>query len=200
MENEKVINEELTTPQPSEGTQEATPVEESVAPEPGSKTDSALLLKSLKEEREKRRILEQEKQELELRLEESSALSDEDISDEAKVLKKEISTLKGEVTSIREEKEFDRLCVLYPILKDKVEEFNEYRQSEHPKAKIGSVAKLYLADNGFFDAPRPGLEKSTGGDKTVTKTGMSFADAEVLRKTDWRRYQKEVIGTGIKLV
>ena len=190
MENEEVIKEEPTTPE--EKTEETVPVEEvtETPSEPGSKTDSAQLLKSLKEEREKRRALESSKKDLEEKLEEASALSDEDISDEAKVLKKQITSLNEEVTSIKEASSFERLCVTYPALKDKEEEFKDYRSSEHPGAKIESVAKLYLADNGFFDQPRQGLEKPTGGDKTVPKGEMSLEDKKALRETDSREYKK----------
>ena len=59
MENTQVVNAQPTTELPSNGTNPAVVVAETT-PAPGSKTDSALLLESLREEREKRRALEEE--------------------------------------------------------------------------------------------------------------------------------------------
>ena len=90
-ETPTVVNEPVTTAQPSDGTP---PVVKEEAT-PGTKTDSALLLKSLQEEREKRRELEEELTNLK-----SSVPSDEVFSDEGKALKSEINILKSELSEV----------------------------------------------------------------------------------------------------
>ncbi len=189
MPNEEVVKEDLTNPQPSEGKkQEEAKKEEIASPAPGSKTDSLLLLKSLQEEREKRRLLEEEKKLLEEELE-SSTLSEEDvISEEGKILKKQISTLTEKINSIEEEKDFEKLCNKYPILREKTTEFKEFRSSEHPKAKLESVAKLYLAENGLLEPVRKGLEKPTGGTRIPSVFGMTTEDVKRLRTSNYKKY------------
>jgi len=60
MENiQPVVKEELTTSQASEAITTGQVIPEDVTPAPGSKTDSALLLQSLQEERDKRRDAEE---------------------------------------------------------------------------------------------------------------------------------------------
>jgi len=134
MENENVVKGESTTQQPSEGQGVPATVEAGPTPAPGSQTPSELLLQSLKEEREKRRLLEEEKKLLEEKLNDQSS-DDEPVSDEGKLLRKQIAEVKSELEKVKEEKEKDKLFAMYPILKDKQEEFNEYRENEHPRAK-----------------------------------------------------------------
>ena len=192
-ENPTVVNEDLTSPEashaePVEGTKE-----EATSSAPGTKTDSSLLLKSLQEEREKRRILE-EKVNI---LESSQVPSDADVfSDEGKMLKKEIASLNQKITSIEEEKNLEKLYSQYPLLKEKAGEFTEYRSAEHPRAKLESVAKLFLVENGLLESPvRKGLEKTTGGSRTPTTIGMTPEEVDTLRKTNFRKY-KEMLMKG----
>lgn len=187
MENtQPVVNTQPTTEQPLDGTQ---PEIVEIQPVAGSKTDSELLLKSLHEEREKRRILEEE-----LKLAKESTVTvqatDEVYSDEGLALKKEISSLNEKIQLIEEEKSLEKLYSQYPLLREKADEFKQYRQAEHPRAKIESVAKLFLSENDLLESPRKGLEQPTGGTRTPFTSGMTADDVANLRKNNFREYQR----------
>jgi hypothetical protein len=192
-EQNNVVNDDLTNQQPSEGEQqeELTPEDKTQpAPEaPGSKTESELLLRSLQEERDKRRELEARAKELEEELENKSSDPADDVySDEGKALKKELDLVKGELSSFRKERELERVYAQYPELKDKSQDFEEYLKSEHPRARVESVAKLFLSENGLLEPKRKGLETPTGGDRQPVKTGMSVEEVKHLRETNYRKY------------
>ena len=188
MENaDPVVNSQPTT-----GVVEGTePVVESsqspVVPPAGTKTDPNLLLKSLQEERDRRRKLEEELQSLK----NSTVSSEEEIfSEEGRALKKHITDLEAKFAAVEDEKNLDRLYATYPALKEKAAEFNEFRAAEHPRAKIESVAKLFLAENGLMGEPRKGLEKPTGGTRVAPSPHMTADDVKSLRENDYRKYVK----------
>ena len=197
-ENSNVVNEELTTPQVSETkTQE---VEEVATPAPGSKTPPELLLKSLQEERDKIKKLEEDKKQMEEELNSlKNTTNDEVFSDEGKVLERKILDLNNKLAQIEEEKSFEKLYEQYPILKEKSEEFKEFRKTEHPKAKMESVAKLYLVENGFYEPPRKGLEKPTGGPRTPMTSGMTSDEIKTLRETNYKKYSEMLMKGQIKM-
>lgn len=183
---EEVVNQQaVTQPAASEGL----PTQAVVTPtQPGEKTDPALLLKSLQEERQKRKELEQALEQATLT---NKVLPDDEVmSDEGRALKSEISSLTAKIAQIEEEKELDKLYAQYPLLKEKANEFNEYRKAEHPRAKIGSVAKLYLAEQGLLEVPRKGLEKQTGGDRTPVSSEIKPEDLKNLRVNNPKKYQE----------
>lgn len=180
-ENPNVVNEELTTPQASEATKQVT------QPAPaGAKTDSELLLKSLQEERERRRKVEEE---LNI-LKQTAPLNNDDevYSDEGKTLKSKIDLLEERLSTLSEEREIERMLAQYPALKDKASEFKEFRKSEHPRAKVESVAKIFLAENGLLEPKRQGLESPTGGTRTPMTSGMTSEEVKHLRETNYRKY------------
>lgn len=182
--NPNVVKIPPTTEQPLDGTSGAVIPEETTPPSSGSKTDSALLLKSLQEEREKRRLLEEEISQLK-----SSITPDTEFeSDEGKLLKKQISSLEEKVTAIEEEKNVEKLFNQYPVLRESADKFKEFRQAEHPKAKLESVAKLFLAENGLLETPRKGLETPTGGSRVPSNPTMTAEEIANLRKNDYRKY------------
>jgi predicted RNase H-like nuclease (RuvC/YqgF family) len=190
-----VVKEEPTTPEPSQGeTKVEETKEESPKPAPGSKTESELLLKSLQEEREKRRVLEEQLEELK-----TSVPSEEEFSDEGKALKTQIASLETKIASIEEEKNLEKLYNQYPALRESSDKFSEFRQQEHPRAKLESVAKLFMAENGLLEPQRKGLEKSTGGTRTPPTSGMTVDDVQKLRTTDFKKYQKMLMDGQIKI-
>lgn len=204
MDNEnQVVNEEMTNPTVSEDVkteQETEVIEETseVAPETqsGDKTDPNLLLKSLQDERERRRSLEDKVTKLEENLEEkSSALSEDEVfSDEGKVLQGDIKTLKSELSDMRSEIAKKDLLIAHPILKDKWNEFNDFRSdSDNKGMNLRTAAKAYLVENGLLDAPRKGLEKSTGGQRVPLTSGMTVDDVRTLRETNFKKYQELLI-------
>uniref|UniRef100_A0A6H1ZYP9 Uncharacterized protein n=1 Tax=viral metagenome TaxID=1070528 RepID=A0A6H1ZYP9_9ZZZZ len=188
--SEDVKLQEQSSPEitPEEVVPEATP-------QAGDKTDPNLLLKALKEEREKRKKLEEE-----LEILQSSTPSEEEVyTDEGKALEKKISALAEKVNSTKEERELEKVYSQYPILKEKAEEFNEFRQADYPKAKLESVAKLYLAENGLLEPARKGLEKPTGGPRIPLTSGMTADDVKTLRETNFKKYQDMLLKGQIKV-
>lgn len=198
MENTDVVKEELTISQPSEGEQQVEKQEVVAQPAPGSKTPPELLLKSLQEERKKREKLEEEKRIMEEEIN-NPETTDEVFSDEGKILERKISELNNKFIQIEEEKSLEKLFSQYPILKEKSEEFNEFRKTEHPKAKLESVAKLYLVENGFYEPPRKGLEKTTGGTRTPMTSGMTADEIKTLRETNYKKYTDMLMKGQIKM-
>ncbi len=161
----------------------------------GDKTDPNLLLESLKKEREKRRQLEEELQ----TLKSSTSSEDEIFSDEGKALKNQISTLEAKVAAAEEEKNLEKLYNQFPALREKASEFSEFRSAEHPKAKLESVAKLYLVENGLLDIPRKGLEKTTGGPRAPQTSGMTAEDVSNLRRNNFKKYQEMLMKGQLKI-
>lgn len=185
--------EDVNIVPPSVGqTPEVIPVEVTPEAHAGDKTDSALLLESLQAEREKRRLVEEE-----LRLlREIPAENpiDEAVSDEGRALQTKINSLEAKFEQLEEEKQVAEIQTQYPAIKDKMTEFNEFKQ-DYPRHKLESIAKLFLVEKGLMEStiPRKGLETATGGDRTPAPTGMTAKDVKELRTTDFRKYQEMLI-------
>ena len=107
-------------------------------------------------------------------------------------MRTQISSLEAKIDSIEEEKNLERLFNQYPLLREKGAEFKEYRLLEHPRAKLESVAKLYLVENGLLEPTRKGLENPTGGQRTPMTPDMTSDDVANLRNTNYKKY-KEMI-------
>ena len=196
MENQNVVNSDLTNQQPQEGATPQENKEEGLPPVPAdSKTDSELLLKSLYEEREKRRIETEKIKLLEEEIEtlKSSAVPEENeaFSDEGKVLEGKINSLKSELSEIKSEFAKKELIITHPILKEKWEEFEEFRTNPENKGmNMKTAAKAFLIENEVLEKPRLGLEKPTGGSKTPSVSGMTADEIKTLRTTNFKRYQQ----------
>ena len=125
--------------------------------------------------------------------------SDEVFSDEGKVLDRKYQSLEQKFAQMEEERNLERLFNQYPLLKEKADEFKEYRSAEHPRAKIESVAKLYLAENGLLESKtRVGLEQSTGGDRVPVASGMTSDEVKNLRTNNPRKYREMLKNDQIK--
>lgn len=187
-----VVNQdELTTPpvnedakMPQDGSlPEGLP--KTPAIQPGDKTNSALLLESLQEEREKRRKLEIELESIK----NTSAFSEEEVfSEEGKALKKQIDSLQFQLKERDERESLNAVYAKYPLLRDKASEFNELRK-QYPLVEIESIAKLFISENGLLEPKRKGLERPTGGDRNPAPSGMSASDVENLRKNSPKKYR-----------
>lgn len=149
-------------------------------------------LNALQEERQKRQALEERQKTLEEELEtlKSSIPSENEVfSDEGKILKSEISSLKSELSEVKTELTRKDLLINYPILKEKWEEFETFRSdSDNKGMNLKTAARAFLIENGLFDAPRKGLEKTTGGPRTPITSEMSAEDIDSLRKNDYKKY------------
>jgi len=191
-ENSQVVNEEVTTPQASEATtpQDAAK-EEAAQAAPGSKTDSELLLQSLKEEREKRREMESKQKELEEKIETltTSNSSEEVFSDEGRVLQNQVSELKSALAGVTGELAKKDVLISNPVLGDKWEAFEAFREDPENKGmNMKTAAKAFLIENGLTETTRKGLETSTGGDRTPVSSGMTTDDVKHLRETNYKKY------------
>lgn len=177
-----VVNEEVTEPIE----QEPVEIEEPTvtAPPAGSKTDETLLLKSLHEEREKRRLLEEQLNKLK-----SSNLPDEAFSDEGRLLQSQIQALQSKIATFESETVKNEILGANPVLKDKWAEFEQFTQSpENQGMSLKTAAKAFLVENGLLNQPRKGLEKPTGGTRTPLVTGMTAEDVKTLRTTNFKKY------------
>lgn len=143
----------------------------------GAKTDSTLLLKSLREERIKRR-------EAERLLAERNGSGEP--SEEGQVLQTQIDELK-------EERDLNKAVQLYPALKAKLEDFQDFK-IDYPGVAIDIVAKIFLAEHDMLPAPvqRKGLERPGGGMRQALKEGMTAEDVADLRQNNFRKYSRLV--------
>lgn len=167
------------------------PVTTPPATQPGEKTDPALLLKSLQDEREKRRLAEDAQKAAEAELKRLQGIvASGDMSEGEKALKTQIDTLESTIAGMNAAKVKADLETKFPALKDKAAEFAEFRKA-YPAGNDESIAKIFLAENGLLDTgTRRGLEKPSGGGRTVQPQGMTYAEAEELRKNNFRLYTK----------
>ena len=160
-------------------------------PTPGSQTPSENLLAALKEEREKRKGLEDKMAILEDKLNNQTIVPSEDLSDEAKALNAKINSLEDKI----ERKELEDK---FPQLKELSAEFEEFRK-EYPRTKGENVAKLFLQEKGLLEPTRKGLEKPTGGTRTPTAPEMTHDDIKHLRETNYKKYKDMLIKGLIKV-
>lgn len=107
----------------------------------------------------------------------------------------EVKELTTRLDKLQEEKELDVAYEKYPVLKDKLEEFDTFRE-EHPRMGVSNQAKLFMVDNDLLNPQpaRPGLERGGGGTKVPPTSGkLTSADVERLRTTDYEKYRKMLI-------
>lgn len=162
-----------------------------VPPPVGSQTPPEHLYAALAEERRMRKEAEDKLNNMT-----TDPSEPEVVSDEAKLLKGHIDTLSAKISQLEDDKALEKLFVQYPVLKENVDKFNEFRQAEHPRAKIESAAKIYLAENGLLESRRAGLENPTGGGHAPVSQGMTVDDIANLRKNNWKKYQ-ELLSKGL---
>lgn len=177
-----IVNEEPVIEAP-ETVEEVT----ETAPQPGEKTDSALLLKSLQEERDRRRQLEQQL---------------ETIKSVPEVYSDEGEALRTQIRSLEEKYERKELQERYPQLKDKSYEFDEFRSNPENKGmSLATAAKAFLVEHDLLTQPTPrkGLESPTGGSRAPVKTGRSEEEIAELRKNNFRQYMKELKNGTLKI-
>ena len=194
MDNTTVVKEELTPPSASNANQqEVLPKEEIKQPaQPGSKTEPTELLKSLQEEREKRRLAEEKTKQIEEELNtiKSSVPSETDAwSEEGKlIVEKHVKPLQDTINSLEEKLALKDVQATYPVLREISSEFDEFRK-EYPRHKLDNVAKLFLSEKGLLEPQRKGLEKPTGGFKNQKTPGsMTTEEVRHLRETNFRKY------------
>ena len=187
--NEVPVIEELPT------TEEVTEV---VVP-PGTKTDSALLLQSLKEEREEKRALKARMAEMEAELTAKQTPETEVFSDEGRVLQNQILELNKKLSYREEQEVMAGIQSKHPQIKDKFSEFEQYRL-DNPGMKIETQAKAFLVENDLLETPkiRQGLEKSSGGGRIPTTTGITQEEIDKIRLNNPRKFRDMIKSGQIK--
>jgi len=173
---------------PAEGGE--TPMEPEVVPEgatpetpqAGDKTSPNLLLKSLQEEREKRRELETRLQTLEEQL--NPSVPSEPESEDLSSFRVELAEVKGKLQK-------SEVIESYPALKELWSDFEEFRtESDNKGMNMKTAAKAFLTEKGLLEPKRKGLEKPTGGPRTPQLTGMTVEDVKHLRETNYKKYEE----------
>lgn len=135
------------------------------------------------------------KEELE-NLKSSGSSEGEIYTDEGKALQGDLKALKEEISSVKQENARKDVLISHPILKEKWDEFEEFREDPENKGmNLKTAAKAFMVENELLGSPEPrkGLEKSTGGDKTAPPSaGMTADEVSNLRKNNWEGYLKKV--------
>lgn len=183
----EVVNEGQLTPDPI-----PTEAVVEVVPEikPGEKTDSALLLKSLQEEREKRRQAEADLEAERIR---NSQPQGQVVSDEGKLLDTKISALESELRVSRQEREMTSVQTKFPAIEDKREEFEQFI-ADNPGMRLETAAKAFLVENDLLEPvqPRKGLEAAGGGGRAPVPTGMTPEEIDALRVNNYNEYARRI--------
>lgn len=165
---------------------------------PGEKTDPALLLESLQKERQKRKDAEDELAALKA----TPPPTVDVYSDEGKVLLDKISVVEAELHSAKQKEILTDLQTTYPALKDKYDEFQTFvSDPENKGMKLETAAKAFLAEHNLLEtgSPRKGLEPVSGGGRTPSTGGMTAAEVDDLRNTNYRKYSDMVRKGQIKI-
>ena len=193
-----MINEsgELVTPEnPVESELPEAPKVETPAPViVDANSDLTEKNKQLFERAKKAETAEKELKERVKELENQQVPSDSFVYGNEDKTAQEVSDLTRRLDEIEDKQELDALYAKFPVIKDKLEEFNTFRQ-DYPRHKLENIAKLFLAENDLLEAPpaREGLEKPTSGARVApTSKKMSVDDVRRLRETNYEEYRKMV--------
>lgn len=160
---------------------------------PGSKTDSALLLQSLKDTRAKLKDSEEK-----LRLATLSPASPDINTEEGKALQLQIDEAKARISELTQQGAVKDLYLEFPVLKEKSADFEKYLvDPENAGMSLKTSARAFLVENGLAGARRPGLEKPTGGDRLPPpSTAMTVDEIRILRETNFKKYV-ELLNKGL---
>lgn len=191
-------SEPVKTPEPVSPVPGGEPAKPA-APAVGGQTPESHLYAALQEERKLRKeeaeramLLEQELAKLKSPPQAPSAiLEEEDMSDEGKALRKEISALNEKMSLMERDRQLERLSIQYPALVDMKDEFEKFA-TDYPRHKLENVAKIFLAEKNLLTAEpaRKGLERPTAGPKTPPSSKVLEDDVKRLRETQPRKYLK----------
>src|SRR3990167_2560242 len=144
--SEEIVEVDETIEEVEEVTPEDVTPEATELPKAGDKTEPNKLLKSLQAEREKRRALEEELEQLK-----SSVPSDdeEDYEDDTK-LKQDLVKTNARLSQLEREQELSKVLADNPVLAGKEADFAEFlEEEENSKISVSRVAKLFIAEKGL---------------------------------------------------
>lgn len=114
-------------------------------------------------------------------------------------LKTKVQTLEQKLKEIEEKNQFDALYTQYPILQEKLTEFDEYRQANQGMS-LQTSAKAFLAEHDLLGQTpkRKGLEKAGGGQRTPPTGKLSVEDTKRLRENNYGEYKKQLMAGKIQ--
>lgn len=132
-------------------------------------------------------------------LEEQRRLQTTDSDFDEDDLRSTVKELSQKLSKMEEKTQFESLYAQYPVLQDKVAEFDEYRNM-NPGMPLATSAKAFLAEHDLFgQAPkRKGLEKAGGGQRTAPTGKTTSEDAKRLRETNYNEYKKQLMAGKIQ--
>lgn len=151
------------------------------------------ILKKNRQLFERAKKAEEKAKELELKIQslEEAPDDDEEVSEKTT---SELKELRRKLTEMEEKRDLDTLYAEFPVLNQKLDEFDEYRQ-ENPGMPLKTAAKAFLAEKDLLGQTRqnPGLEPARGGVKTPPSSGkMSADDVKHLRENNFKEYRRLV--------
>mgnify|MGYP001615419209 CR=1 FL=1 len=115
-------------------------------------------------------------------------------SDEGKVLKGEIKSLKDTIRSIENKEARREAEAEFPVLKERKADFEAFLEDdENKRLSVRKAATLFLAEQNLL-APEPperkGLEKPTSGGQAPPEPKITPEQALEIMRTDSRKFEK----------
>lgn len=101
-----------------------------------------------------------------------------------------VDALTKEVQNLSHEAAMAKVLKAYPVLEDKVADFDEFRNKpENQGLSLPLAAKAFVLEKDLLTPQRQGLENATGGGHAAPLTGKLTADqARDLRNTNYKGY------------
>lgn len=194
-----VVNLPQVTPE-APAVEVVTPIE----PKPGEKTDPALLLKSLQEEREEKKRERDARIKAETELANLKAAPSDDVfSDEGRAILKRVEQVQTQVATMAGELTLKDVYGANPAIADKKTEFDEFRTDpQNAGMSLETAARVFIVERGLSETPptRKGLEQPSGGGRTpVQGDGVSAEEADQLRQTNYREYSRRIKNGTLKI-
>lgn len=125
---------------------------------------------------------------------------DEIMSDEGRLLKRELESFKTELGELKQENTKKDVMIAHPELKEKWSDFEEFRLLPDNKGmNMRTAAKAFLIEKDMVEPKRVGLEKQTGGPRTPAPIGMTQEQVKDLRENNFEKYRQMVKDDQIKL-
>lgn len=150
------------------------PIEDSPADTEPNVPSGHVPYSRLKEEIKKRKELEEQLQDLQ---ESETPEPDDEVNERIKKLEEQIA--------------WGNLLTRFPAIGDHREEFDAWREEQHPTMGLENAAKLYLVDNDLIVAPeRKGLEKTTAGPKTAAPPRYTKEEVDTMRINEPDKWMK----------
>lgn len=109
-----------------------------------------------------------------------------------------ITKLEGDIADLKAVDTKRQVIESFPQLKDLWTDLESFREDpENAGMSLKTAAKAFLTEKGLLgdSKPRAGFEPPTGGDRQPQSQGMTVAEAENLRKNDYKKY-REMLKSG----